>query len=139
MPGAAAGLGQPRANQNPCVWPVQGDHAQEATKLPATPMTATNNTSIATTEVLVSPKGDMIAVAPLTNAKGSLISAYATPSLNLALFCLCHHGGGFRVGRWGWKLFSPRARHILAGWVGGHLRRARGHLCIVPQCIHLLP
>ena len=55
-------------------------------------MTATN-TSIATTEVLVSPNGDMIAVAPLTNAKGSLISAYATPSLNLALFCLCHHGG----------------------------------------------
>ena len=93
MPGAAAGLGRPRANQNPCVWPVQGDHAQEATKLPATPMNATNNTSIATTEVLVSPNGDMIAVAPLTNAKGSLISAYATPSLNLALFCLCHHGG----------------------------------------------
>ena len=79
VPGAAAGLGQPRANQNPCVWPVQGDHAQEATKLPATPMNATNNTSIATTEVLVSPKGEMIAVAPLTNEKGSLLSACATP------------------------------------------------------------
>ena len=108
MPGAAAGLGRPRANQNRCAWPVQ---AQEATKLPATPMTATN-TSIATTEVLVSPNGDMIAVAPLTNAKGSLISAYATPSLNLALFCLCHHGGRVRGGRGGLEtLFAQSSPH----------------------------
>uniref|UniRef100_A0A7S0F1E8 Uncharacterized protein n=1 Tax=Phaeocystis antarctica TaxID=33657 RepID=A0A7S0F1E8_9EUKA len=38
-------------------------------------MAPTSNVSIATTEVLVSPKGEMIAVAPLTNEKGSLLSA----------------------------------------------------------------
>ena len=42
-------------------------------------MIMTNDASIATTEVLVSPKGEMIAVAPLTNEKGSLLSACATP------------------------------------------------------------
>ena len=45
-------------------------------------MTTTSNASIATTEVLVSPKGEMIAVAPLTNEKGSLLSACATPCSN---------------------------------------------------------
>ena len=50
-------------------------------------MTATNNASIGTTEVLVSPKGEMIAVASLTDAKGSLLSACATPSSNQALSC----------------------------------------------------
>ena len=63
-----------------CVWPVQGANAQEVAKLPPVdPMTTTSNASIATTEVLVSPKGEMIAVAPLTNEKGSLLSACATP------------------------------------------------------------
>ena len=62
------------------VWPVQGANAQEVAKQPPVdPMTMTNNASIATTEVLVSPKGEMIAVAPLTNEKGSLLSACATP------------------------------------------------------------
>lgn len=42
-------------------------------------MAPTSNVSIATTEVLVSPKGEMIAVAPLTNEKGSLLSSCATP------------------------------------------------------------
>ena len=42
-------------------------------------MIMTNDASIATTEVLVSPKGEMIAVAPLTNEKGSLLSSCATP------------------------------------------------------------
>ena len=45
-------------------------------------MAPTSNVSIATTEVLVSPKGEMIAVAPLTNEKGSLLSACATPCSN---------------------------------------------------------
>ena len=58
------------------VWPDQATNALEAAKLPAAP---TSNASIATTEVLVSPKGEMIAVAPLTNEKGSLLSACATP------------------------------------------------------------
>ena len=42
-------------------------------------MAPTSKASIATTEVLVSPKGEMIAVAPLTNEKGSLLSSCATP------------------------------------------------------------
>ena len=41
-------------------------------------MAPTSKASITTTEVLVSPKGEMIAVAPLTNEKGSLLSACAT-------------------------------------------------------------
>ena len=45
-------------------------------------MIMTNDASIATTEVLVSPKGEMIAVAPLTNEIGSLLSACATPCSN---------------------------------------------------------
>ena len=62
-----------------CVWPVQGANAQEVAKLPPVdPMTTTSNAGIATTEVLVSPKGEMIAVAPLTNEKGSLLSSCAT-------------------------------------------------------------
>ena len=69
-----AGLGQHRR-----VWPVQGDNALEAAKLPPIPMAPASNASIAMTEVLVSPKGEMIAVAPLTNEKGSLLSACATP------------------------------------------------------------
>ena len=61
-----------------CVWPVQGANAQEVAKLPPVdPMTTTSNASIATTEVLVSPKGEMIAVAPLTNEEGSLLSSCA--------------------------------------------------------------
>ena len=65
--------------QHRLVWPVQEDNAQEPAKLPPVPMAPTSNVSIATTEVLVSPKGEMIAVAPLTNEKGSLLSACATP------------------------------------------------------------
>ena len=68
--------------QHRLVWPVQGDNAQEPAKLPPVPMAPTSNASIATTEVLVSPKGEMIAVAPLTNEKGSLLSACATPCSN---------------------------------------------------------
>ena len=56
------------------VWPVQADRRQLSV-----PMAPTSKASIATTEVLVSPKGEMIAVAPLTNEKGSLLSACATP------------------------------------------------------------
>ena len=65
-----------------CVWPVQGANAQGVAELLPVPMTTTSNASIATTEVLVSPKGEMIAVAPLTNEKGSLLSACATPCSN---------------------------------------------------------
>ena len=54
------------------VWPVQADRRQLSV-----PMAPTSKASIATTEVLVSPKGEMIAVAPLTNEKGSLLSACA--------------------------------------------------------------
>ena len=50
--------------------------------MPPLPMAAVNNASIATTEVLVSPKGEPIAVAPLTNTKGSLISACVEHSSN---------------------------------------------------------
>ena len=53
------------------VWPVQADRRQLSVP--------TSKASIATTEVLVSPKGEMIAVAPLTNEKGSLLSSCATP------------------------------------------------------------
>ena len=42
-------------------------------------MAPTSKASIATTEVLVSPKGEIIAVAPLTDEKGSLLSACVTP------------------------------------------------------------
>merc|ERR1719424_628955 len=54
---------------------VNGDNTPATAKLPPVPMAPTSNASIATTEVLVSPKGEMIAVAPLTNEKGSLLSA----------------------------------------------------------------
>ena len=57
------------------VWPVQGDRRQLSV-----PMAPTSNASIATTEVLVSPKGEMIAVAPLTNDQGSMLSACVTPT-----------------------------------------------------------
>ena len=63
-------------------WPVQGANSQGVNELLPAPMTTTSNASIATTEVLVSPKGEMIAVAPLTNEKGSLLSSCATPCSN---------------------------------------------------------
>ena len=44
--------------------------------------------------MLVSPKGEMIAVASLTDAKGSLLSACATPSSNQALSCSSPNGAG---------------------------------------------
>ena len=56
------------------VFCLQGDDAEKAAKL-----TPTNNATIATKEVLVSPKGELIAVAPLTNDQGSLLSACAMP------------------------------------------------------------
>eukprot|EP00964_Phaeocystis_antarctica_P070580 scaffold42984_cov63-Phaeocystis_antarctica.AAC.4 len=56
-----------------------GRPGQGVAELLPAPMTTTSNASIATTEVLVSPKGEMIAVAPLTNEKSSLLSACAKP------------------------------------------------------------
>ena len=56
------------------VFYLQGDDAEKAAKL-----TPSNNATIATKEVLVSPKGELIAVAPLTNDQGSLLSACAMP------------------------------------------------------------
>ena len=56
---------------------LQGDNAEEAAKLPSP---ATKNESFATTKVLVSPKGEVIAIAPLTNDQGSMLSACVTPT-----------------------------------------------------------
>ena len=70
---------------------VNGDNALEAAKLPPVPMTATSNASIATTEVLVSPKGELIAVAPLTNEKGSLLSASGQSVKTDAAKYVTHH------------------------------------------------